>query len=396
MNRAARALAAGVIAVATVGTPQAALAESAAATVYAGTGSAGYAGDGGPATAATLNKPGGIAAGPDGVVYVADTANGVVRAISSDGVIRTVAGRGGSAQKPQDTPVPANAQVPGSDVTLRNPAGLAVNATGTVYIGDSGNNRILSLSANRDVSLVAGGNGAGFSGDGGPAIDAQLRDVSGIDIDDAGALVFGDLRNYRVRRIGSDGVITTLIGSGDVGLLAGGEAKSFTFPYAPISTAVGGGSDRWVASTLLYALSGTQMRAVVRDGDGRWSYSDNQSATIPPGGWQGNLYVAATKNAVYLSADDGLYRFYPDGRVETLLAKPSIVGPLTMVDDQTGYLADARGNKVYKLQLNGLSSDESAGGSEWWRQWWTVALAIVIVLALVAAVAVTVARRRRA
>ncbi|MEQ4302469.1 hypothetical protein ABNF97_13920 [Plantactinospora sp. B6F1] len=377
--------------------PAPALADAATATLYAGSGEAGYSGDGGPAAAAALNGPGGIAVGPDGVVYVADTENWVVRAISTDGMISTVAGRGRSGQESPETPVPAGATVPGSEVILRNPASLGVAATGAVYIGDGGNARILSLSKAGDVTLVAGGNGAGFAGDGGPAVEAQLRDVTGIDVGSDGAVVFGDLRNYRVRRIGADGLIDTLIGSGDVGLVAGGEASSFTFPYAPISTAAGPGGDRWVASTLLYGLSGTRMRAVVRDGDDAWSYSDSQGASIPAGAWRGNLHVAATGNAGYLSSDEGLYRFYPDGRVETLLTDPSIVGPLTMVDDRVGYLADTRQNKIYRLDFPGLSGEDSIGDGEWWRQWWVLAIALTIIVALaVTVMAVVVSRRRRA
>ncbi|WJK42673.1 hypothetical protein O7608_10000 [Solwaraspora sp. WMMA2056] len=330
-------------------------ADGATATPYAGTGDPGYAGDDGPAVAAVLNQPGGVAVAPDGVVYVADTGNGVVRAISADGVIRTV---------------------PVGEDSLNHPSSLAVDAAGTIYIGDNGNARILSLPPDGDVTVVAGGNGAGFAGDGGPATEAQLRDVSGLTVDADDGLVFGDLRNYRVRRIDTSGLIDTLIGSGDVGLVAGGDAASFTFPYAPISTADDPDGGRWVASTLLYGLSDNRMRAVVRDGDSRWTYSESQSAEIPAGAWQGTLYLAATANARYLSTDDGLYRFHPDGRVETLLADPSIAGPLTMVDDQLGYLVDPRQHKVYRLELPAISStggdgDRDPDGAV--RPWWVLA-----------------------
>lgn|GEM_PF-1796679 len=391
MKRTARGLAAALVATATVGIPLPALAGAAApadgatATPYAGTGEAGYSGDDGPATAAALNQPGGVAVTPDGVVYVADTGNGVVRAISTDGVIRTV---------------------PVGEDTLSYPSSLAVDAAGTIYIGDSGNARILSLSPGgsqslrSEVALVAGGNGAGFAGDGGPAVEAQLRDVSGLTVDAHGGLVFGDLRNYRIRRIDADGVIDTLIGSGDVGLVAGGDAATFTFPYAPISTANGPDGGRWVASTLLYGLSDNVMRAVVRDGDSRWAYSESQSAEIPAGAWQGTLYLAATANARYLSTDDGLYRFHPDGRVETLLANPSFAGPLAMVDDQLGYLVDPRLHKVYRLELpaisaagpNGNGGDADPDGAV--RPWWVLAAGVVVAVTLL--VAVVAVRRRKA
>ncbi|MFY1697966.1 hypothetical protein [Solwaraspora sp. WMMA2101] len=351
-------------------------ADGATATPYAGTGDPGYAGDDGPAVAAVLNQPGGVAVAPDGVVYVADTGNGVVRAISADGVIRTV---------------------PVGEDSLNHPSSLAVDAAGTIYIGDNGNARILSLPPDGDVTVVAGGNGAGFAGDGGPATEAQLRDVSGLTVDADDGLVFGDLRNYRVRRIDTSGLIDTLIGSGDVGLVAGGDAASFTFPYAPISTADDPDGGRWVASTLLYGLSDNRMRAVVRDGDSRWTYSESQSAEIPAGAWQGTLYLAATANARYLSTDDGLYRFHPDGRVETLLADPSIAGPLTMVDDQLGYLVDPRQHKVYRLELPAISStggdgDRDPDGAV--RPWWVLAAGVAVAVALL--VAVVAVRRRRA
>ncbi|MFV2110323.1 hypothetical protein [Micromonospora sp. LOL_015] len=384
MKRTARGLAAALVATATVGIPLPALAGAAApadgatATLYAGTGEAGYSGDDGPATAAALNQPGGVAVTPDGVVYVADTGNGVVRAISTDGVIRTV---------------------PVGEVSLSYPSSLAVDSAGNIYIGDSSNARILALSPGGDVAPVAGGNEAGFAGDGGPAVEAQLRDVSGLTVDANGGLVFGDLRNYRVRRIDADGVIDTLIGSGDVGLVAGGDAATFTFPYAPISTADGPDGDRWVASTLLYGLSDNVMRAVVRDGDRRWAYSESQSAEIPAGAWQGNLYLAATANARYLSADDGLYRFHPDGRVETLLAGPSFAGPLTMADDELGYLVDPLQHKVYRLELPAISAvgpgnggDADSDGAV--RPWWVLAAGVAVAVTLL--VAVVAVRRRKA
>ncbi|MFV2022675.1 hypothetical protein [Micromonospora sp. LOL_023] len=357
---------------------EAAPADGATATLYAGTGEAGSSGDDAPATAAALNQPGGVTVTPDGVVYVADTGNGVVRAISTDGVIRTV---------------------PVGEFTLSYPSSLAIDATGTIYIGDSGNARILSLSPGGDVASVAGDNGAGFAGDGGPAVEAQLRDVSGLTVDADGGLVFGDLRNYRVRRIDADGVIDTLIGSGDVGLVAGGDAATFTFPYAPISTADGPDGDRWVASTLLYGLSDNVMRAVVRDGDSRWTYSESQSASIPDGAWQGNLYLAATANARYLSTDDGLYRFHPDGRVETLLADPAFAGPLAMVDDQLGYLVDPRQHKVYRLELPAISVSGPGNGGDAdpddaARPWWVLAAVAAAAVALL--VAVVAVRRRKA
>ncbi|MEG3636819.1 NHL domain-containing protein [Micromonospora palythoicola] len=388
-----RALVAALVVAATVAAPQQAAADGATATPYAGTGDGGYSGDGGPATAATLNKPGAVALGPGGVVYLADTENWVVRAISADGVITTVVGRGRAGQDAPQTPLNGDATVPAAEVMLRYPSSVAVGPTGTLYIGDGGNARILAMSRDGEVSLVAGGNGAGFSGDGGPAVEAQLRDVSGIEVEPDGALVFGDVRNYRVRRIAADGIIDTLVGSGDVGVLPSGEADSFTFPYGPLSTATVPGGDRWVASNLLYTLSDNLMRALVRDGNDRWSSVDPEDAAIPADVWRGTQYVTATGNAVYLSSEDGIYRLYPDGRFEILLANPSILGPLAMVDDRVGYLADSRQNRLYRLDLPALTDAEPGDDSGRWRLW--SVLVVVVGLAVGLVVAVLVSRRRR-
>jgi len=116
------------------------------ATLVAGTGKAGYAGDGGPATRAKLNFPAGLALSADGTLYVAETANNVVRAIGTDGRIRTVVGTG----RPGD----AGDGGPAIDAQLSGPSGLGIDAAGNMYIADQGNDRVLRVDTSGVIQTV--------------------------------------------------------------------------------------------------------------------------------------------------------------------------------------------------------------------------------------------------
>lgn len=172
--------------------------------VVAGTGTQGFTGDKGPATAAELNAPQGIAIGPDGTLYIADTANQRIRAISA-GQITTLAGTGTSGFS-GDGGAPSAA-------AFRSPTALAVDPAGALLICDTGNHRIRRV-ANGVVTTVAGNGIQGFSGDGGPAPAAELDTPLGIVSFAAGGLYVADAQNNRIRSVGLDGIIHTLAGTG--------------------------------------------------------------------------------------------------------------------------------------------------------------------------------------
>jgi sugar lactone lactonase YvrE len=169
----------------------------------AGTGVPGYSGDGGPATEAQLNSPQAIAVGQDGSVLIADTENHVIRRISPDGVIATVAGTGlmdGSADG-------GLATLSG----LTRPRGVALAPDGGVFFSDTGTHRIRRVLPNRTLTTVAGppltfqGSGRpGFSGDGGPAVQALLNSPGQLAFGPAGALYFADVSNRRIRRLSGE------------------------------------------------------------------------------------------------------------------------------------------------------------------------------------------------
>lgn len=182
-------------------------------TTVVGTGQPGFSGDGGAPSAAQLDQPAGLAIGLNDQLYIADSGNDRVRLITTAGVIVTVAGTGDDGY--------AGDGGPATQALLRSPRGLAFDAEGDLYIVDAFNDRIRRVDVTGRIATVAGTGDEGYSGDGGAATAAQLRldlgavDVSGsaIAVDSRGDLYVADSGNDRIRRIGVDGVITTIAGS---------------------------------------------------------------------------------------------------------------------------------------------------------------------------------------
>ncbi len=180
-------------------------------TTFAGT-AAGLAGDGGPAAKAQLSLPMAVAAAADGRVFICDAGNSRVRCVTPDGMIQTVIGFGPGAGT-----AGAGFQGdggPAAKAKLFSPAGLCVGAAGELWIADSGNNRIRRIDYGV-ISTIAGTGAAGFGGDGGAAIEAALNTPQKIAVAENGTVFFTDRANHRVRKIGRDGVISTVVGDGE-------------------------------------------------------------------------------------------------------------------------------------------------------------------------------------
>jgi hypothetical protein len=180
--------------------------------LIAGNGTEGDRGQyGGPATRAELDSPQGVAVNAAGDVFIADTYNHIVREVTPRGLILTVAGNGKAGDKGDNGPA--------WRAELSSPTGLAVDALGNLYIADSGNNVIRRVSTNDVITTVAGDVAAdqasdglgGFSGDGGPATQARLDSPQGIALDQAGDLFIADTFNNAVREVTPDGTISTIV-----------------------------------------------------------------------------------------------------------------------------------------------------------------------------------------
>lgn len=170
----------------------------------AGTDGPGYGGDGGPATNALLAFPEAVATAPDGVLYVADTSNHRVRRVGPNGMIATIAGTGAAGYS-GDGDVATQAQ-------LNSPSGLAVGRDGTLYVADSGNWVVRRVAIDGTIATVAGDGDLGVDGDGGPATRARLAGPFGLAVAPDGALYVADAHNDRIRRVGPEGTITTVLG----------------------------------------------------------------------------------------------------------------------------------------------------------------------------------------
>ena len=180
-------------------------------TPFAGTGVAGSSGDGGPAIRAQLNNPFGLALAPDGALWFADYAAHVVRRIGTDGVIATVVGNG--------TPAYAGDGGPARQASLKNPHEIRFDRHGNLFIADAGNNVIRRYDVHTGlISTVAGNGRPGFTGDGGPATQAQLKNPISLQFDAGGNLFIADIGNQVIRRVdGKTGLISTLAGTGHTG-----------------------------------------------------------------------------------------------------------------------------------------------------------------------------------
>ena len=229
----------------------------------AGTGDAGNRGDGGAATQAQLNTPQGLAVDSAGRVYIADTLNNRVRRVDPDGTIGTVAGRGESGY------VGDGKQA--TDAMLNLPTGLAIGFGDSLFIADTGNNVIRQVGTDGIIGTVVGTGEAGYRGDGGPALYALLHTPGGLAFDDEGNLYIADTLNQRVRRVDVNGQIATVAGTGVAAF--GGDGGAAIFAELNLATnplegmgqalAVGPTGDLFIADAMNHRLRRLDVKGVL-------------------------------------------------------------------------------------------------------------------------------------
>jgi uncharacterized protein (TIGR03437 family) len=199
--------------------------------LVAGTGNASYSGDNGAATNADLNGPTGVAIDSAGNVYIADNVNSLIRKVDKNGTITSyIGGTGPTAGK------------------LNHPTAVCLDSAGALYVSDSNNRRIIKF-VNNVFTIIAGTGTAGFSGDGGPATKATLNNPAGIAFDSTGNLYIADSNNGRIRKITPDGTIFTIAGRGGASYSGdNGPALSAGLAF-PRGVAVGANGNVYIADT---------------------------------------------------------------------------------------------------------------------------------------------------
>lgn len=338
-------------------------------TTYAGSGSEGYSGDGGPATSASLFQPRAIAFDRAGNLYIADAANDVVRRVDgATRIISTVAGNGNRGFG-QD-------QVPPTATSLSYPEGVAVDSAGSLYIADSSNHRIRKIarvgSPAARITTVAGS----FRniGDNDRAAIANLAFPFGVAVDAAGNLFVADTVNFRVRKIAaSDGRITTVAGNGDYLYLPEHENKPATEAslFFPTSVAVDSSGNLYIADAYNSRVRKVAAnRITTLAGNGEFDYSgDGGAATSAALNYPlglavdkaGNVFIADTDNSVVRRVDaqtgiittvagNGKFEFSGDGKPAT---EAGLYLPEAVALDAAGnlFISDSFNDRVRRVDV---------------------------------------------
>ena len=277
-------------------------------TTVAGNGTAGYSGDGGAATKASLDYPFAVAVDAAGNLYIADSENNRIRKVATNGIITTLAGNGTGGYSGDGG---AAAQA-----SLLYPYGVAVDASGNVYIADSDNDRVRKVDTNGIITTVAGDATPGYSGDGGLATKASLEFPVGVGLDSSGNLYIADFDNSRVRKVGANGIITTFAGNGTEGFAGDGGAATNAGLYYPVGVAADASGNVFIAD-----------------------YYDFRIREVDPHG------------VITTVAGNGIATFAGDGGPAT---KASLSYPIGVAVDASGnvYISDEGNNRVREVFLS--------------------------------------------
>lgn len=330
----------------------------------AGTGEKGYSGDGGPAVEALLNNPFGLVRGPDGALYFCDTGNHTVRKIDTGGILSTIAGAGSAGYAGDGGPARA--------ALLNEPYEIRFDADGNLYIVERLNHVVRRIDSSTSIITTLAGNGtAGFVGDGSDARDAQLKQPHSIQFGADHNLYICDIGNHRIRRIDrTSGLITTFAGTGRPGITPDGSPLPDTDLNGPRALDRDSEGNLWLAlreGNAVYMIDWLQLRLYHKAGtgqpgfDGHGGPATKAKLSGPKGiavGPDGNIYLADTEShsvrrinrergTLELIAGTGIRGDGPDGDASTCrFARPHGV----FVDrDGAIYVGDSENHRIRKI-----------------------------------------------
>ncbi len=344
-------------------------------TTVAGNGGEGYSGDGAAAANATLNSPSGLAVDASGNVFIADSNNGRVRKVDTNGIITTVAGNG-TAGFSGDGAAATNAGL--------GPTGVAVDGSGNLFIADSRNNRIRKVNTSGIITTLAGNGAAGSSGDGAAATNASLSYPFGLAVDASGNVFMADTQNNRIRKVNTSGIITTVAGSGAQGYSGDGGAATNASLAFPNGVTVDGAGNLFIADINNKRIRMVGANGIITTSAGNGTmfyYGDGGIATNAGLGWptgvavdgSGNLFIADygnsrirkvnTNGTITTVAGNGAWVYSGDGAAAT---NASLSFPSGLAVDASGnlFIADSFNNRIRKVNINGIITTVAGNGGQ--------------------------------
>jgi sugar lactone lactonase YvrE len=331
-----------------------------------GNGKGGFSGDGGAATTAALNGPDGVTVDSAGNLYIADTYNARIRKVATgSGIITTVVGNGSYGSFGDGGAA--------TRAALAEPASVALDSAGNLYIADSRNNRIRRVAVTTAIITTLAGNGSqGFAGDGGTATAAGLAFPYGVALDSAGNLYFADNGRNRIRKVAAGSmIITTVAGNSEGGFSGDGGPATAAELNSPAGMAVDLGGNLYIADgnnrRIRKVAAGSGIITTVAGNGSEVFSGDGEVATAAGLGFPqsvaldlaGDLYIADTTNhrirrveigsgIITTAAGSGLQGFSGDGGAATTA---ELDLPRGVALDSAGnlYIADSGNERIRKV-----------------------------------------------
>ena len=295
------------------------LSPSGVLTRFAGTGFNGFSGYSGPAVNVQLGSATGLAVDNAGNVYIADGGDNLIRMVAPDGTSTTIAGTGSFGYGGDGGPA-INAE-------FENPTGLALDSTGNIYIADSGNNRVREISGGM-ITTIAGNGTHGYSGDGTAATAAELANPNGVALDSNGNIYIADTGNNRVRKV-TGGTITTVAGNGNCCFAGDGGLATSAQLNAPRSVALDSANNLYIADTndsRVRIVAGNGIITTVA-GNGNYAFGGDGGPATSAGWSPFAIAIDASDNLWIADYNNQRIRSVSGGIINTVAGGGGIGGP---------------------------------------------------------------------
>lgn len=302
--------------------------------IVAGNGTQGFSGDGGKATSAQLSFPFGVSIDSAGNIYIADYLNSRVREVTPNGIIQTIAGNG-------DYRFAGDAG-PAVDAVLNGPQAISLDPAGELYIADTTNQRIRKVGTDGIISTVVGTGTAGYSGDGGQASEADLYSPIDVELDAAGNLYILDSFNSAIRQVSTSGIITTFTRTEDMGLAVVSDAMAVSASGTVYYDDINGHVNMVSPNGATSVVAGVKPYAACTGDNGPAVEANLGSSLSLAVDQKGQLYISSSScNSVRMVGTDGI--------IHTILSFAT--GKMTF--DQQGNLYAAVGANIVKVSPSG-------------------------------------------